>query len=137
MAGDGIVVTASDMIVETHVSKIVRLKDGRILGVAGRRSDLVVLAEWLEAGMPMERPKFDSDAVVIGPDGAFYIDERLHPLPSAVPTALGSGRRHALTAMDMGASPKTAVEMAARRDPFTGGSITVETLAPQLRAGAA
>jgi len=37
--------------------------------------------------------------------------------------ASGSGRYHALTAMDMGATAKEAIKMAMKRDPFTGGKI--------------
>ena len=39
------------------------------------------------------------------------------------PFAIGSGRDFALAAMDMGATAKEAVEMAARRDICTGGTI--------------
>jgi len=37
--------------------------------------------------------------------------------------AVGSGYLHALTAMDMGATAKEAVEWAAKRDVYTGGLI--------------
>lgn len=37
--------------------------------------------------------------------------------------AIGSGARHAYTAMDMGADAKLAVKMAAKRDGKTGGRI--------------
>ncbi|MHC8386779.1 Ntn hydrolase family protein [Pseudomonas sp. MDT2-39-1] len=39
------------------------------------------------------------------------------------PFAIGSGRDFALAAMDMGATAKEAVEMAAKRDIYTGGTI--------------
>jgi len=39
--------------------------------------------------------------------------------------AAGSGECHAISAMDMGATAKEAVEMAARRDIYTGGKIRV------------
>lgn len=39
------------------------------------------------------------------------------------PFAIGSGRDFALAAMDMGATAKEAVEMAAKRDVYTGGTI--------------
>lgn len=44
-----------------------------------------------------------------------------HPVKN--PIAIGSGERHAFTAMDMGADAKTAVKMAAKRDSGTGGKI--------------
>lgn len=39
--------------------------------------------------------------------------------------AVGSGTDHALTALDMGGSVKRAVEMAIKRDCYTGGKIKV------------
>jgi len=47
----------------------------------------------------------------------------LEPVALKVPRAFGSGELHALTAMDMGASAKEAVGMAAKRDIYTGGKI--------------
>lgn len=45
------------------------------------------------------------------------------PVDLKVPSALGSGSLHALTAMDMGCNAKDAVRMAMKRDMFTGGKI--------------
>jgi hypothetical protein len=42
--------------------------------------------------------------------------------------AIGSGRDHAYTALDMGASAYQAVEMAAKRDTGTGGKIRTFTV---------
>lgn len=39
------------------------------------------------------------------------------------PTAIGSGAAYATAAIDMGATPRQAVEMAAKRDSATGGNI--------------
>ena len=39
--------------------------------------------------------------------------------------SIGSGSDHAITAMDMGASAKVAVEMACKRDIYTGGEIII------------
>jgi 20S proteasome alpha/beta subunit len=44
-------------------------------------------------------------------------------VPLGKPYAMGSGRTFALTAMDMGATAYQAVEMAAKRDTSTGGTI--------------
>ncbi|MBY5942314.1 hypothetical protein KUW00_15650 [Halomonas sp. DP5N14-9] len=63
---------------------------------------------------------------------AVYVDEegRISNCPHDLsePMALGSGADHAITAMDMGADPRTAVAMAARRDCATGGIIRVSQL---------
>jgi 20S proteasome alpha/beta subunit len=42
--------------------------------------------------------------------------------------AIGSGAAYALAAMDMGATAKEAVEMAAKRDVYTGGKIRTLTV---------
>ncbi len=44
-------------------------------------------------------------------------------LPVEYSVAIGSGAEHAITAIDMGASAKQAVQMAAKRDSSTGGRI--------------
>lgn len=49
------------------------------------------------------------------------------PVRPDKPYAIGSGRDHAYTALDMGASAYQAVEMAARRDTGTGGKIRTFT----------
>ena len=51
------------------------------------------------------------------------------------PFAIGSGRDFALAAMDMGASGKEAVEAAAKRDIYTGGTIRT-LIIDEVRANA-
>ena len=46
-----------------------------------------------------------------------------YTIPLTRPFAIGSGQHFALTAMDMGATAKEAVKMAAKRDVGTGGRI--------------
>lgn len=45
------------------------------------------------------------------------------PVPLHMPYAIGSGRDHAFTAMDMGASAEVAIEMTKKRDLHTGGTV--------------
>jgi ATP-dependent protease HslVU (ClpYQ) peptidase subunit len=58
-------------------------------------------------------------------EGHFY---RI-PLPVSSSFAIGSGKAHAYTAMDMGADAVTAVKMAGKRDKNTGGVINTFNLA--------
>jgi 20S proteasome alpha/beta subunit len=51
------------------------------------------------------------------------------------PYVIGSGSDHAMTAMDMGANAYKAVEMAAKRDTSTGGTIRTVLLAEPGKAG--
>ena len=55
-------------------------------------------------------------------EGEFLKEEATNP------SAIGSGRYHAYTAMDMGASAEEAVKMAAKRDLCTGGTIRIFNL---------
>ena len=49
--------------------------------------------------------------------------------------AFGSGDLHALTAMDLGASAVEAVEMAMKRDVYTGGEIRTRSIISTLDKG--
>jgi len=69
-------------------------------------------------------------ALIVDPDGLLFesaIDQEdvlwLCEVDLNSCTALGSGSPFALTAMDMGATAKQAVAMAAKRDLYTGGKI--------------
>lgn len=52
-------------------------------------------------------------------EDGFYSDA----MPKHTPRAFGSGRDHALTAMDMGATAVEAIKMAKLRDIYTGGRV--------------
>lgn len=126
MAGDGLE-TADNTIVGYSVDKVFKLADGSILGAAGQSSDIKLFMDWLEDDDEDSKPPKVKDfaALVLDTDGQlFYYDDTLAPTQSESPAAIGTGKDHALTAMDMGADAHTAVEMAARRDVFTGGDIT-------------
>lgn len=45
------------------------------------------------------------------------------PCRDGLSFAIGSGAKHALTAMDLGLDAKEAVKMAMKRDIYTGGRI--------------
>lgn len=69
-------------------------------------------------------------AIVVSKNGIFArgydVDKRRYmPYEINYSWAIGSGTDHALTAMDMGASAKKAVEIAMKRDVNTGGVIRV------------
>lgn len=57
-------------------------------------------------------------------ESGFWMDE----VWAERPFATGSGRDFALAAMDMGATAKEAVEIAAKRDVYTGGTIRTLTI---------
>lgn len=57
------------------------------------------------------------------------------PIPPSATYAIGSGADHAITAMDMGANAFLAVQMAAKRDTGTGGTIRALVIGATSVAG--
>jgi ATP-dependent protease HslVU (ClpYQ) peptidase subunit len=126
LAADGLV-TDQETIVSTNASKVRRLPSGDVVGVAGKLVDTITFARWLKDG---ERGKPDvwdkSEALLLRADGAvFWIDSDGHFAEAPRIAAIGSGAVFALAAMDAGAGPKEAVEIACRRDIHSGGTIIV------------
>jgi ATP-dependent protease HslVU (ClpYQ) peptidase subunit len=125
MASDGQGDVADTIVVRTRC-KIERLADGSLLGFAGNGHDGALLAAFLsdETAKP---PKLDECAALrLFPDGSLhYISEPGRHIAVDPPCAIGSGMQFALGAMEAGSSPKEAVEIACRRDPFSGGKIAV------------
>lgn len=117
----------SDRVSGSHVSKLRRLKDGSILGLAGDLQDIDQVAAWLDSGEEGKKPKVGNytDALRLMPDGRLlHYSPALLATPVDVPFAIGSGADFAIGAMDAGMSALRAVEIASQRDPFTGGKIT-------------
>lgn len=127
MAGDGLVCQGELTIAETEATKVFRV-DGVIFGLAGKTPHIEVVRQWIKAGRKGAPAIKGSSALLLLPDGSLLQCDEDGSSPCAAPAAIGSGKDHALTAMDMGADAEKAVEMAARRDPFTGGKITVLAL---------
>lgn len=113
--------------------KVERLADGRIVGISGNAGHGRAFIRWLvEAGPKPKLGQFK--ALVLDLSGLVtWYNKDLEALRSETPAAIGSGMDHALSAMDAGCSPHRAVELAALRDPNTGGQITVLHLETALR----
>lgn len=120
-------------------TKIVRAQDGAILGVAGHATDLSILARWYKnfshgyhkIGDDVAWAKFSKDfeGLILQPDGTLLAIEYdgtyfEHPLPAAI----GSGLRYAYGALDAGATPEKAVEIACGRDSFSDLPVLVMAL---------
>lgn len=134
MAADGNTLNANDVLMGTRSVKIMRLKDGSLLGSAGTPGDRHALAAFLngEGEWPEKAGPFS--AIVLRPDGtAGYYSEKQgqNPVDLDLPCAVGSGGELALGAMLAGATPLRAVEIAAMRDPFSGGELTMVPLKEQ------
>lgn len=127
MAGDG-QGEACHTIICTNRAKVARLSDGSLFGSAGRGADNIAMIDWLEGGCEGKKPNLKSfSGLRLFPDGRleYWSEEVNVPTPVDAPCAVGSGMDFAIGAMEAGLSPEAAVGIAAKRDPGTGGKITV------------
>jgi 20S proteasome alpha/beta subunit len=124
MAADGRAIVDRTIITDERI-KIHQLGDGRIIGCSGQGGDIAAFRAWLEAGGE-GRLKVSRGAValVLDPDGSVTrITDDGVKLPVPAPMACGSGMDFAIGAMEAGATPEEAVEIACARDPGSGGKI--------------
>lgn len=131
MAGDGITLTANEIVANHTATKVQRLSDGSLLGCAGSTAVKHRIRDWLEAQLAGKSPPFPSikgpfSVIWLRRDGtARYFNEDGRENWSALgfPFAIGSGAELAMGAMAARKSPREAVEIASRHDPYTGGVI--------------
>lgn len=123
----------SNGVIDGSMSKIVkRKKDGALAGGAGSASLVAAFLRWFLKGERGKRPdlkagELGASCLIIRPNGKIECHDELGWFESTAPTyATGSGYEFAYGAMSMGASAKTAIEVAAERDTRTGKDI--ETL---------
>lgn len=134
---DGIIaydsrVTRGTLIDHDDYEKLIQRGAHRVL-MSGSGCDFQALLDEYLGGKHGDKP-LQANALVItngklfnmGHDieSGFWIDE----IWAERPFAMGSGRDFALGAMDMGATAKKAVEIAAGRDAYTGGIIRTITV---------
>lgn len=133
MAADGLV-TSGGTIFGRNAVKVHKLKDGRIVGIAGCANYIKPFLAWLAEGGELDDIGDDFEALVLNKDGTcFSYDHKGRSLQEELPTASGSGREIALGAMAVGASPEEAVKAACQRDTSTGGTVMVHSLPARLR----
>lgn len=131
MAGDSLITAGKERV--GFKVKVVRLKDGRIVGCSGCSQQVSQFVRWLD-NPGDDKPAFEGDefaALILNPCGRVdYLTKLMEPIAYMAPMAIGSGGDFALGAMLAGKSPADAVAIAMIRDTATGGDITV------LEAGA-
>jgi hypothetical protein len=105
---------------ETRASccKIFRIK-GALVGTAGGNGEGEVFLRWYKSGG--EIPKLDKDAdfcaLVLNAEGLWHYEYDFMPTKLNNDFwAIGTGAPHALTAMNMGATPEEAVRQAVQFD---------------------
>lgn len=96
--------------------------------------------EWVESGRHSRPPPTEGEnawtLLIIDSDGARMIEKGCpYPVGVEYPFALGSGREVAYGAMDAGASPRRAIEIACLRDTGTSGAIMTIDIAMSLSLG--
>lgn len=135
LAFDGVTLASDSQVTcgntRTSVSeqKIFKLKDGRLLAVAGAVWACTAVRKMLDGepfnDKPLTWDRTDFEGLLVNPDGTnpleIYPDGVL--VPVCVPWVGGSGYQYALAAMHLGFSAVEAVECAKALDVGTGGPI--------------
>lgn len=129
MACDGRATNQHGHIVDSGSQKIIRLKNGDLLGAAGDAADLHKLASFWNSTDSDERfPYIDATtAAILVSRKSGLITYMNSSGPSSLDTdyhSIGSGSAFALSAMDLGKSAIEAVRFATTRDIFSGGKIS-------------
>lgn len=115
-----------------RITKLHRLPDGRLMGVAGSASMVYRVVDWLTG--QTDKPEVDREsrndafnALIAGNGTLFYLDNTLTFMPHDYGefTAIGTGRELALGAMAMGATAQEAVLVACEYDAVSRKPVTV------------
>lgn len=146
---DGMI-TVGDRVDSVNFNKVRKI-EGYLVGGAGRLSSILTFFSWMEERIKAERlseelPSLDFDndpekddeeftALVVHPDGEIYLHEgndpsRAYPIDTEY-YAVGSGSDYALAALDAGATPEAAMDVAKFRDAFSGGATFSEHIPPE------
>ena len=104
--------------------------DGKLVGCCGTSTHARKFIEWMTHGtafnLAYDKEEHTFEALVMDGGFLFYFDNELVPLTVDEPYyAIGSGAAYAIGAMDAGASPQRAVELALARDECSGPPITI------------
>lgn len=112
-------------------TKLFRVK-GNVIGLCGADVTGQMLLNWYENGAPeftlTSRPSIADDygfgALVLNKSGLLYVDQHFQPVAVREPFhAIGSGAMAAIAAMYCGKNAIQAVQVAARVDRDTGGTV--------------
>ena len=122
---------AADMLITDNslkhgtVSKLARAKDGSVIAGCGSPFDLDSFVEWYNSDQKEPWSQADeSEFLVLSPGGVIRCFNHLgRSYIATAPQAIGSGAGVAYGALEMGASPKQAVQVASKYDYRTGGGV--------------
>lgn len=126
-------ITGGDYVIGHH-TKVVKRKDGALCGVAGCSSLGEDFKKWFLAGgtktpHPCVNATDDFAAIVVLPDKTLMWYDTCGSFEyHALKTAIGSGSKFAIGAMEFGATAGQAVGIAAMHDLGTGGNVSIFTV---------
>lgn len=133
--------TVGDLICTDEASKLIKGKDGSILGCAGDHGACQLVRDWFSRGanfdeLPRVKRGPDGEsafvALILRPDGSVEgLDDHFAVMPRSVPSAIGSGGQVALGAMLAGKSPGDAIRLTSGHVTSVGGRVD------ERKAGAA
>ncbi len=132
MAADGLLNDNGWSATKRHQKLVILSEIGCAVAAAGCIQDVELWKDWLLEGSPEDRkPDLTNfSGFMLKADGEIVCYEtKLAPFVIYEPfVAVGTGEKFAIGAMEMGADAIKAVEIAARRDVWTGGEIDHVTL---------
>lgn len=125
MSGDGMV-SYGVTLPSISERKIFKHK-GDVYGRSGSlRYTIPMIKKWIDKGMVNEDLP-DQVTIIRLAEGCVEVYDSsmqsIHRLTNGECVAIGSGTDYALAAMEGGASPKNAIDIASRFDKYTGGKI--------------
>jgi len=129
-------------------AKLYRLNDGRIAGTTGDSGLSLKMIRYLNGEISADEWYYtwggygDASLILVGTmrwtgedssqgseEGCWILDsDSLEEIPARLPAAVGSGSLLAMGAMEEGKSPKQAVKIAIKRDPYCGGPVVVKKI---------
>ncbi len=116
----------SSSIFHTEVIKIARTNNGDVIACAGTPYDLLNFLNWCNQTDKILEVTQDFEGLILRKDGTVWcVNEKGYMFQHDIPAACGSGCPVAYGAMDAGATPEQAVQIACRRDVKTGGTVRV------------
>lgn len=136
--------------IDSYNFKKIRKINGCVIGGAGRLSSVLAFFDWfdtysnslsvkssapeVEIMIPEGINDDDFTGLVMFTDGEVFLYEggkRCYPVFNPNYYAIGSGADWALAALDAGATPEEALEIAKKRDVYSGGETFIEKLEPE------
>lgn len=107
-------------------TKIVKLSDGRLLGVSSNRVGMANLVKkWIEEGMSLDKPPIERnkdlfEAILADTNETYYINGEWSAVKIEAPyMAIGTGSEYALAAMLLGKDPEVALAVAIHLDVWS------------------